>query len=77
MNWNRENALKNQKARTRDGRDVFNIREALLDGRSVLIGDVATIKRDSYKKVRIIPIESHYWEDGGLGRHSGDDLIDA
>jgi len=63
-------------AKTRDGRDVFNVRRAILDGDRVLIGEVA-IDRPPYKPGKIIKTESMYWGAGGLGRHGGDDLMEV
>jgi hypothetical protein len=74
--WNREKSLKIGRAQTRDGRDVINLREAVLDGRDVLVGDVATTKRKHYKNDQVVVhVESAYWEAGGLGKHGGDDLV--
>lgn len=73
--WDYGKALASKRARTRDGRDVFDLREAVLDGERVLIGAMATIKVRQYKKDSGIPIESVYWPLAGWGRHGGDDLV--
>ena len=84
MSWDRERALRLGRARTRNGRDVFILREAILNVRSketetesinILIGAVVLDKRP-YRKNTILKTELHYWEGGGLGHHGGDDLVD-
>jgi hypothetical protein len=72
--WDMVEALKTKRVRTRDGRDVFNFKKAIMNGETVLIGDVA-IKKPPYPNNTIINYESHYWSGGGLGHHGGDDLV--
>lgn len=76
MSWNRQKALLTREAKTRDGRAVVGLREAVLDGREVLIGCVS-IEKPPFKKNKLIKIESSYWESGGLGLNGDDDLVDA
>ena len=93
MTWNRKLALKKGKAVTRDGRNVFFLKEAVLDGETVLIGDIEVNRvkhKDSgWETITLesaywegggwetITLESAYWEAGGLGRHGGDDLVNV
>lgn len=72
--WDRTKALQKKAAWTRDGRIVTQLREATLDGRTVLIGVITTTK-GPWKHGTILQIESAYWERGGLGLHGGDDLV--
>ena len=76
MSWDRAKALREGKAKTRDGRHVVDLREAVLDGKAVLGGRI-TASKPPWKRGRIIPVESAYWEAGGLGLHGGDDLINC
>ena len=76
MGWNREAALEKRQANTRDGRAVLDLREATLDGQTVLVGFVTDEKRP-FKRGHIIKGEHHWWGAGGLGCHGGDDLVDA
>ena len=75
-NWNREAALEQKKAITRDGRLVIDLKQSVLDGREVLTGSVGT-KKPPFKAGEMVFLESHYWENGGLGRHGGDDLLNV
>jgi hypothetical protein len=72
--WDRQKALANHRAMTRDGREVFSLAAAILDGKTVLVGKVAT-RNQPYPDGQIVRIEAHYWSDGGLGLHGGDDLM--
>lgn len=84
MCWNIEKALKIKKAETRDGREVFNLEAVTINGKEALIGDVATIKRRSYKARMknkpdgfTIPTEAHYWDSlSGMGG-GDDDLVNG
>ncbi len=70
--WNRDAAIKSGRANTRDGRTVVGLREAELDGRPVLVGQVL-----AGRKGPLLCLENAWWEAGGLGLHGGDDLVDA
>lgn len=76
MSWNRQKAILTGNAKTRDGRVVVGLKEAVLDGKKVLIGHVS-VEKPPFKKNKLIKIESSYWESGGLGIHGDDDLVDA
>lgn len=71
--WNQTNAIKAGKAWTRDGRPVSGLIEAMLGGQKVLIGYVVTL--GTKKSEAKYKFEHHFWRDGGLGCHGGDDLI--
>jgi hypothetical protein len=74
MAWNQKNSLATGQAKTRDGRLVVRLKEAVLDGRVVLIGDV-TVNKAPFKKMAQLKTEKHYWEISGLGSNGDDDLI--
>ena len=76
MSWNRQKALESGQAKTRDGRVVFGLKEAVLDAKEVLIGCVS-VEKPPFKKNKLIKVESSYWESGGLGLNGDDDLVDA
>jgi len=75
MGWNRKAAIKSQRAKTRDGRYVLNLRESELNGIPVLTGIICHTKQP-WKKGQVLVGENAYWESGGLGTHGGDDLVD-
>jgi hypothetical protein len=74
MSWDRKHSLATGQAKTRDGRLVVRLREATLDGRPVLIGDV-TVTKPPFKTGKELKTEHHYWEIGGLGINGDDDLV--
>jgi hypothetical protein len=75
--WNLSESLNDGQAMTRDGRIVLHLREAVIDdGETILIGDVSTKRRSSYKPGDMVLTEKHYWHgQGGFGNHGGDDLM--
>jgi hypothetical protein len=74
LNWDRKLSLDTGQAKTRDGRLVVRLKEATLDGRAVLIGDL-TVNKPPFKKISQLKIEHHYWEISGLGINGDDDLV--
>jgi hypothetical protein len=72
--WDRKHSLATGQAKTRDGRLVVRLKEAVLDGRVVLIGDV-TVNKAPFKKMAQLKTEKHYWEISGLGSNGDDDLV--
>jgi hypothetical protein len=74
MSWDRKHSLETGQAKTRDGRLVVRLKEAILDGRVVLIGDV-TVNKPPFKSGKELKTEHHYWEISGLGINGDDDLV--
>lgn len=74
MSWDRKHSLETGQAKTRDGRLVVRLKEAVLDGQVVLIGDV-TVDKAPFKKTVQLKTEKHYWRSSGLGINGDDDLV--
>jgi hypothetical protein len=74
MSWDRKYSLETGQAKTRDGRLVVRLREATLDDRPILVGDV-TVTKPPFKSEHELKTEHHYWEIGGLGINGDDDLV--
>jgi hypothetical protein len=72
--WDMALALREKRAVTRDGRQVYFLKVSILDGREVLTGKVAEKKGPPVKNT-ILKTENMWWFNGGLGAHGGDDLM--
>lgn len=66
--WNLESVLRKGRARTRDGRAVFNLRLATIEGKDAIIGDVAVHPEREVSPVMTVV----WWGRGGLSNGTMD-----
>ena len=75
--WNPDFSLALTRAKTRDGRGVFNLMAVKIDGNDMLVGEITTRPLSCYAYEENMVLERMLWRGrSAFGMHGGDDLID-